>query len=139
MKNASDSSSSMIGETWEKFAVVSGVLGMISALFLPMINVPLAGGITLLNAADLAELIGESAAPMYAVLLGLIVGSSLLIAGGLKEYKYTIVGAAIQSLTVGGVVVYMISEGLIGGELASAGIGLYGLVIAAIIGVASLF
>jgi len=138
-----NSDKSILSNTWEKLAVGSGAIGIVSGLFLPIINIPLAGGVTLLDAADLAELLGESSVELYLALAGIVIGSLLLIGGGLKKYTLGVIGMVIQSGTVGIILYYLLSEGvftaeIMGQTVASPGTGLYGLVGAAVIGIVAI-
>ena len=119
---------------WEKLAVGGGVLGIFSAIFLPIINAPLVGGVTLLDAAGYAESVGASATQVYFVLFGIIIGSSLLIFGAIKVDRYVAIGGIIHTLAVVIIASNLSSEGMFN----LAGIGFYGLVISMVLGLLSI-
>lgn len=120
---------SMLGETWEKLAVGSGVIAIVSVLFLPVLslNVPeslsevvqLAGvgeSITLGDAQNLvsslaqlsamgdgdstAQRLTTAATILNVTFYAIIVGGGLLIIGGVKKRVIAAAGGIIQTLPV---------------------------------------
>ena len=137
---------------WRAAAGVSGVLGIIS-LFFPIISVEAeafgydiaSDELTLADLADLASSFGGSASDVYLLMALIGAGSIILLIGAVTQYVIAVIGSFVQSGGVGLLIYNLWSEGAfssmsaLGAELsASPSIGLFGLIIASIVGLSTL-
>lgn len=131
----------MVGETWQKLAIVSGVLSLGSAWYLPVLRLDFPESIsnglelldveqtqnaalTLRNAQEYIEIARQlrvidqpdGGIPIITLsvdvaLYGIIIGATLLILGGILSRKIALFGVGVQAV-ITGVVAYAVFLGI---------------------------
>lgn len=137
---------------WKIVAPLSGIISLVS-LFLPVVSINASAfgfeiassELTLLNIADMASTVGESPDGIYLIMAVIAVGALLSVISITVHYAVAVLGALVQTSGAGILLYSIYSEGIfvsfnaLGVEAGiSPSIGLFGLIIASVLGLSTL-